>query len=255
MIALVTGASSGIGECISYYLADLGYDLVCVAKENDKLKIVTKNIKTNVKCIVADLTNLDDVYRVYEECKDMDIDLLVNNAGFGLFGEFSKTDLNLELKMIDLNVRAYHVLTKLFLNDFIKRNSGFILNVCSSAGFMAGPRMATYYATKNYITKLTMAINQELKESKSNVSISALCPGPVNTNFNNVGQGRFALKEINPRYVAKYAIDKTLKRKMIIIPGFGIRLGVFLLRFIPYRWQLKFAYQIQWHVEDKNEKK
>ena len=113
-----------------------------------------------------------------------------------MFGTFDETDLDREMEMIDLNVTTYHILTKLFLIDFLKKDSGYILNVCSSAGFMAGPRLSTYYATKNYITKLTLAINEELRQKGSNVSISALCPGPVNTNFNKAAHGELPLMKL-----------------------------------------------------------
>lgn len=177
--------------------------------------------------------------------KSKKIDVLINNAGFGLFGEFVKTEIDTELKMIDLNIKSYHILTKLFLQDFVRRDAGYILNVCSSAGFMAGPRMATYYATKNYVTKLTMAINEELRVSKSNVTVSALCPGPVSTEFNDVAHGTFAIREASSYEVAKYAIDKLFKHKMIIVPTFLMKLTLFLNRFAPYRLSLYIAYKIQ----------
>jgi len=177
--------------------------------------------------------------------KNKDIDIVINNAGFGLFGIFAETDLATELKMIDLNIKAYHILTKLFLQAFIKRNSGYILNVCSSAGFMAGPRLSTYYATKNYVTKLTMAINEELRRTKSNVHICALCPGPVATEFNKVAHGTFTIREADSFRVAKYAIDKMFKHKMIIVPTILMKLTLFFNRFAPYRLSLMIAYNIQ----------
>ena len=131
------------------------------------------------------------------------------------------------------------------LKDFVKNDRGYILNVASSAGFLAGPYLSTYYATKNYVLKLTMAINEELRKRKSNVSVSVLCPGPVETNFNNVAGGHFNTKSLTSKYVAKYAIDKTLKKKMIIIPSLKIKLGVFFSRFLPYRLLLKIVYRIQ----------
>ncbi len=246
MKALVTGASSGIGKSIAIYLSNMGYELILVARDKKNLESVQKLLKTNSVICVKDLTKMDDVYSLYEEYKNEDIDILVNNAGFGLFGLFKDTSLDKELEMIDLNIKSYHILTKLFLKDFIKKDNGYILNVCSSAGFMAGPRLNTYYATKNYITKLTMAINEELRVLKSNVVICALCPGPVNTNFNDVAHGSFSIKGLSPDYVAKYAIDKMFKKKMIIIPGVSIKLGIFALRFIPNRLQLKIVYKIQW---------
>lgn len=245
MKALVTGASSGIGREIAIYLASLNIDLIIVARNKKELEKLKENVNVDVKIITLDLIKKENVYKLYDLVKDDNIDILVNNAGFGLFGLFNKTDLDRELEMIDLNVITYHILTKLFLQDFIKKDSGYILNVCSSAGFMAGPRLSTYYATKNYITKLTMAINEELRQMKSNVSISALCPGPVNTNFNRVAHGEFSIKEISPKMVAKIAVDKMFKRKMIIIPTFKMQFTVFFTRFIPYRLQLIIAYHIQ----------
>ncbi len=245
MKALVTGASSGIGKHIAYYLASQNIDLILVARSKKEMEHIKKSVKVNVKILTLDLLKEENVYKLYEETKNDNIDILINNAGFGLFGTFAETDLNRELEMIDLNIKAYHILTKLFLCDFIKKDTGYILNVCSSAGFMAGPRLSTYYATKNYITKLTMAINEELRQAGSNVSISALCPGPVNTNFNKVAHGKFSIKEADPTYVAKYAIDKMFKRKMIIVPTLRMKLTLFLTRFAPYRFQLLIAYHIQ----------
>ena len=245
MRALVTGASSGIGREISYYLASLNIDLIIVARNKKELEKIKEKVNVDVKIITLDLIKKENVYKLYDLVKNDNIDILVNNAGFGLFGLFNETDLDRELEMIDLNVTTYHILTKLFLKDFVKKDNGYILNVCSSAGFMAGPRLSTYYATKNYITKLTMAINEELRQMKSNVSISALCPGPVNTNFNKVANGDFSIKEISPKLVAKLAVDKMFKRKMLIIPTFKMQCAVFFTRFIPYRLQLIIAYHIQ----------
>lgn len=245
MKALVTGASSGIGKEIAYYLASLGIDLIIVARNKENLEKIKKDVNVNVKIITMDLITRDNFFKLYDMVKNDDIDILINNAGFGLFGTFDETDLDREMEMIDLNVTTYHILTKLFLIDFLKKDSGYILNVCSSAGFMAGPRLSTYYATKNYITKLTLAINEELRQKKSNVSISALCPGPVNTNFNKVAHGEFAINEISPKYVAKLGIDKMFKKKMLIVPTFKMKLTLFLTRFAPLRLQLIIAYHIQ----------
>ena len=245
MKALVTGASSGIGKEIAYYLASLGIDLIIVARNKVDLEKIKKDVSVNVKIITMDLIIRDNVFKLYDMVKSDDIDILINNAGFGLFGTFDETDLSRELEMIDLNVTTYHILTKLFLIDFLKKETGYILNVCSSAGFMAGPRFSTYYATKNYITKLTLAINEELRQKKSNVSISALCPGPVNTNFNKVAHGEFAINEISPKYVAKLGIDKMFKKKMLIVPTFKMKLTLFFSRFAPLRLQLIIAYHIQ----------
>lgn len=249
MVALITGASSGIGKHMAYTLASKKIDLVLVARDKESLEKIKNDLSVDVKVIALDLLKMENVYKLYELTKDMNIDILINNAGFGLFGLFQDTDLNRELEMIDLNIKAYHILTKLFLQDFVKKNKGLILNVCSSAGFMAGPRLSTYYATKNYVTKLTMAINEELKFMKSNVVVSALCPGPVATEFNKVAKGEFSIKEANSYKVAEYAIKKLFQHKMLIIPTLSMKLTLFLNRFAPYRLSLYIAYHIQYRKE------
>ena len=237
MKALVTGASSGIGRDIAYYLSDIGYDLVLVARDEKGLEETRNNCKTNCDIVSLDLSDTSNCYKLYEDYKDK-IDVLVNGAGFGLFGVTVKTDLNTELKMIDLNIKAVHILTKLFLKDFIKKDSGYIMNIASSAGFLAGPRLNTYYATKNYVAKWTIAIYEELRHENSNVHICTLCPGPVDTNFNTV-------KALSSEYVSKYAVDKMFKKKLIIVPGFTMRVGLFLNRFIPWKLSMRFVYGIQ----------
>lgn len=252
MKALITGASSGIGKNMAYTLANKGIDLVLVARSKEEMLKIKGNVKVDVEVIEMDLLKEKNVYKLYDMCKDKNIDILINNAGFGLFGLFTETDLDRELEMIDLNIKAYHILTKLFLKDFTEKDSGYILNVASSAGFMAGPRLSTYYATKNYVLKLTMAINEELRQSGSHVVVSALCPGPVNTNFNKVAHGEFSIKEASPKYVAEYAIKKLFQKKMIIVPTFSIKAGIFLLRLIPYRLQLIYCFHIQGKKLGKN---
>ncbi len=245
MKALITGASSGIGEALTYELSKRGYDIILIATDLKKLEEVSKKCKTKTRVIACDLRNEEEIYNLYETVKNENIDLLVNNAGFGLFGHFDKTDLKRELEMIDVNIKAVHILTKLFLKDFQKRNDGRILNVASSAGFMAGPKLSTYYATKNYVLKLSLAIYEELRKEKSNVKINILCPGPVDTNFNRVAKGNFKIKGADKNYVAKYAVDKMLKNKLIIIPTLKMKLGVHLSRLVPTKTLLKITYKIQ----------
>lgn len=216
MRALVTGASSGIGRDIAKILSKKGYDLVLVSRDKQKLEKVAKEINGNVKIILLDLTDEQSCKDLYEQ--EPNIDLLVNNAGFGDCGEFTKTDLDKEIKMIETNVIAYHILMKLYLKDFVKKDSGTILNVASIAGFMPGPLMSTYYATKAYIVRISEGIREELKHRKSNVKISILCPGPVATNFNEVANVKFHLREANSMDVAKYAIEKIQKGKFYIVP-------------------------------------
>ncbi len=250
MKALITGASSGIGYSMAKYLSSLGFDLILVARDKERLQEIQNELETEVKIIVVDLTKENKIKELYVLCKNDNIDLLVNNAGFGLFGNFSDTDLNKEIEMIDLNIKAVHVLTKLFLKDMKKKNSGYILNVSSAASFQSGPLMATYYATKGYVTKLTLAIYEELRREKSKVKISCLCPGPVATNFNKVANVKFSIRPQDSDYVAKYAIDKMLKNKLIIIPGFKMKVTNFLNRFISNKMALKIVYKIQKKKEE-----
>ena len=242
MKALVTGASSGIGKDIAKYLSDKGYDLVLVSRDMDKIDL--NQFKTKVDIESLDLSDIDSCYKLYDKYKDK-IDILINNAGFGLIGLFNKTDDKRELNMIDLNVKAYHILTKLFLKEFIKKDSGYILNVASSAAFQPGPLMATYYATKAYVHSFTLAIYEELKKMNSNVHISCLCPGPVNTNFNKVANCEFTVNSLSSEYVAKYAIDKMFKNKLLIIPGFSMKLGYYFGKIAPNKLKLKIIYSIQ----------
>ncbi len=245
MKALITGASSGIGYSMAKYLSSLGYDLILVARNKEKLQKIQKEIKTDVKIVVADLSQESKLKDLYVLCKNDNIDVLINNAGFGTFGEFNSTDLALEMNMIDVNIKAVHILTKLFLKDMIKRNSGYILNVSSSASFQAGPLMSTYYATKSYVTKLTLAIYEELRRDKSKVHISCLCPGPVKTNFNDVANVDFSIKGLDSDYVAKYAIDKMFKNKTIIVPGFKMKTILFFNKIVPTKLALKAVYKNQ----------
>ena len=245
MKALITGASSGIGKSMAKYLSEKGYDLILVARRKTYLQALKKELKTNVKIIPLDLSNEDNLNLLYEELADEDIDILINNAGFGLFGEFDKTDLDTEFKMIDVNIKAVHYLTKKFLKLFKEKDKGYILNVASSAGFMAGPKLSTYYATKNYVLRLTEAIYQELKVDKSNVKISCLCPGPVDTEFNKVAHGEFHTKSLTSEYVSKYAIDMMFKNKLYIIPSFKMKFVIFMTRFLPRKLLLKITYKIQ----------
>lgn len=252
MKALITGASSGIGYNMAKYLNSMGYSLILVARDKEKLQKIQKELSGEVKIVVADLSNESKLKELYVLCKNDNIEILINNAGFGLFGEFTETDLNKELEMIDVNIKAVHILTKLFLKDMKKRNKGYILNVSSAASFQAGPLMATYYATKSYVTKLTLAIYEELRRDKSNVHISCLCPGPVNTNFNNVANVQFSMKSLSSEYVARYAIDKMFQNKLIIIPGIKMKFTIFFNRLVSNKLAIRIVYKFQKKKEKNN---
>ena len=247
MNALITGASSGIGRDMARILSEKGYNLVLVARNKEKLDNLAKElqIKNNIqiKTIAMDLSLEDNCIELHKCVPDVDI--LINNAGFGDCGSFTKTELNKELNMIKTNIVTYHILTKLYLIDMKSKNYGKILNVASIAGFMPGPLMATYYATKSYIVRISESIREELKKEKCNVQISILCPGPVATNFNKVANVKFHMREANSFDVAKYAINKMFKGKFFIVPGFDVKFAIFFSHFIPSNIISKITYKVQ----------
>ena len=245
MKALITGASSGIGRDMARVLVEMGHEVILVARRKSKLEKITKELGEKASYIVMDVSSTYNCMELYRKVKKENVDILINNAGFGLFGEFIDTKIDKELDMIDLNIKGVHTLTKLFLKDFKKKDSGFILNVASSAGFLPGPLMSTYYASKAYVLNLSQAIYEELKKDNSNVSISVLCPGPVDTEFNKVANVEFGVKSLQSKDVARFAISKMFKKKLIIIPGMTMKLGIFFMKFIPRKTLLKIAYNLQ----------
>lgn len=246
MQALITGASSGIGRDIAKELAKKGFDLILVARNINKLNEVKNSIQNvNVKIIQMDISIYENCKKLYAQVENEEIDILINNAGFGVFGKFDETDLDKEIQLINTNIIAVHALTKLFLQYMKKRNKGYILNVSSIAGFMPGPLMASYYSSKSYVVRLSESIRQELKKDKSNVKIGILCPGPVNTNFNNVANVKFNSKSLTSEYVAKYTVNKMLKNKFYIIPGTQIKALRIITKIVPDNIISKFSYKAQ----------
>lgn len=245
MKALITGASSGLGADFARILSSKGYDLILVARRKEKLKELKEELNTNVEIISSDLSSSFNCSRLYNKFKDEEIDIIINNAGFGVFGLFDETKLDKDLDLIDTNIKAVHILTKLFLKNMKDRNKGYILNIASMAAFEPGPLMATYYASKSYVYNLTCAIYEELRTEKSNVNISVLCPGPVNTEFNKVAGVDFGIKALNSRDVANYAIKLMFKKKLVIVPGFTNKLAKLLSKFIPLKIIMRITYKIQ----------
>ena len=246
MKALITGASSGIGREFARILASRGWDLIIAARSTDKLNALKDELSgVNVRVITIDLSREKDAFDLYEHLCDENIDMLINNAGFGAYGEFMDVPLERELELIHTNVCSLHILTKLFLRDMIERDSGTVLNVGSMAGFAAGPKLSAYYASKNYVVRLTEAIHEELRRKKSNVKVSVLCPGPVNTNFNDVAKVSFSVKGLDPRFVAEYALKKTEKGKMVIIPGKLMKASKFFEHFLSEKALTRTSYDIQ----------
>lgn len=245
MKALITGATSGIGRDFAVLLSQKGYDLIIASRDTKKMKQVQKKLCTNVQIITVDLSCEKDCYKLYDMVKEQDIDIVINNAGFGAFGQFWDIPLQKELNMIDLNIKAVHILTKLFVQYFRKKQKGYIMNVSSSAAFLAGPLMATYYATKSYVLRLTEAVYKELQKQNSNIKISVLCPGPVDTAFNERANVSFSLKGMKSKTVAKYALKKMFEGKMLIIPGITMKITHIGERFLPEKLLLSCAYHFQ----------
>ena len=241
--ALVTGASSGIGKDIAKELSKRGYDLILVARNQEKLEELKSKLNTKVEIIPMDISIKENCIKLHDMVGYVDI--LVNNAGFGVFGKFTNTDLDREIQLIQTNITAVHILTKLFLKDMVSKNSGYILNVASIAGHLPGPLMATYYASKHYVYTLSTSINEELKKDKLNVRVGTLNPGPVRTNFNNVANVKFHMREANSYNVANFAIKKLLKGRFYIIPGLDVKLGIFFSHFVPSSFVAKITYIVQ----------
>lgn len=247
MKACITGASSGIGRDMARVLADYGIDLFIVARRSERLKQLQSELseKVSVTAITLDLADEQSCHLLYERLANEDIDILINNAGFGLAGSFADCDLAKEMNMIDTNIKACHILTKLFLRDFVKRDFGYILNVASAAAFLPGPMMATYYATKAYVQRFTLAIRKELQKQHAHVFVSTLCPGPVQSEFSEVAGVQFKIKGKSSYEVAKTAIDEMFAQRAIIIPGKLMKAAYVCCKVLPLAVLLEVAYHIQ----------
>ena len=251
MKALITGASSGIGRDMAKILSGMGYDIIAVARREDRLLKLKEELSTSVEILCLDVTSKEDCVSLAKRAGEVDI--FINNAGFGAFGEFCENDLDTELKMIDTNIKAVHILTKLVAKEFKERGYGHILNVASIAAFFPGPLFAAYYGTKSYVLRISEALSEELRREKSKVKVSVLCPGPVNTEFGDVAKVSFGTgKEKIAKFVvfesydvANYAIKQMLKGKKVIVPGFLMKVAVVLRHFLPETLVARIVYVLQ----------
>jgi hypothetical protein len=252
--ALITGASSGIGAEFAKIFAQNNYNLVLIARSEDVLNKIKKEIETKygvrVWIVVADLTLADSPQQIFNFTKkeNIVIDYLINNAGFGDFGYFHQSNWQKQQEMINLNITSLCNLCYLFGNEMANRKSGKILNVASVASFMPGPLMSIYYATKSFVLSFSEALNNEL--SDFGVTVTVLCPGPVNTNFveaSNLKQSKLfkIIKPVEAFSVAYYGFKMMMKGKTIAIYGINNRLLIFLLRFVPRNWVVKAVRLIQ----------
>lgn len=244
-VAIVVGASSGIGREIAYGLSARGYRLILCARREKELTELSTHLSGKAEAFPCDVSKMAQCYDLYQNNRSSDVSILVNAAGFGVFGPFDKTPVEQELEMLDVNVRAVHLLTKLFLRDFKDRGNGLILNIASSAGFMPGPLMASYYASKAYVLRLSQAIAEELRQEGSPVKVCCLCPGPVSTPFQEKAGIHESIKGMDAKKVAEYALTHALKGKTVIVPGLGMKIGLFAQKILPERLITPITYQIQ----------
>ena len=241
--ALITGASSGIGLDLARLMAP-DFDLIITARNRARLEEIATDLEeqhgNRVHVIVRDLMQPESPLQVFGEAerRGLQVDVLVNNAGFGGYGAFADTDLGNELEMIQVNITALTELTKLALSHMLERKHGSILNVASTAGFQPGPLMAVYYATKAYVISFTEAIGNELKGS--GINVICLCPGATATEFAkraDMEKSRlFKLGAMSSADVARAAyLALLLRRRGMVIPGFMNKLLLQALRVSP-RW-------------------
>lgn len=246
MYSLITGASSGIGKELSILLAQKGYDLILVARRKERLMKLKKSLEANfhIHVMIAsyDLSKKESCFELYEKFKDFPITVLVNGAGFGKVGTISEIPLNDELDMIETNITAVHILSKLFSKSM---KHGYILNIASIAAFQPGPHLATYSATKSYVANFSIALNYELKKEKKPIHVSALCPGPVNTEFNKVAGTNFSLPSISAKKCAKTALNGLFRKKPVIIPSLTIKMSYLGSKLSPLSLILPIEYMIQ----------
>ncbi|MBR7092349.1 MAG: SDR family oxidoreductase [Clostridia bacterium] len=249
MTALITGASSGIGRDIARLLAAQGHELILVARRRDRLEQLAAELPVPVTVVPADLSEPGAGEALYRRLEGRQVDILVNNAGFGAFGLFEETPLARDRAMLAVNVAALHELTKLYYTDFKRRDAGYILNVASSAAFLPGPLLAEYYAGKAYVLRLTQALYEELRRSGSHVRVSALCPGPVRTEFDTTAGVTFSARGLPSDKVARAAVRGMFRGKLVIVPGLTMKLVRFGARFLPDKWLLRLC----WHAQKRKE--
>ena len=245
MKALITGASSGIGRELARQLAPNCDCLILTGRDTRRLEALKRELSVygslQVETAAADLSERDACVRLHDAHPD--VDLLVNNAGFGDFGLFWETSLEKDLRMIETNIMALHILTKLYLADMVRRDSGQILNVASIAGFLPGPLMATYYATKAYVVRLSEALRKELSARGSRVKISVLCPGPVDTGFRQTANISFHFHGADVRTIAAYTL--THLDRFYIVPGLPVRAARILASSLPSSFLSEAVYFLQ----------
>jgi hypothetical protein len=248
-VSLVTGASAGLGVEFARQLSKRGHRLVLAARRKERLDALAKELG-NARVLAIDLSKTNSVAKLMAdlEANGEVVDLLVNNAGFGLIGRFAELDAKRERRMIDLNVGALTDLCRGVAPGMIERKSGGIINVASTAAFQPGPRMAVYFATKAFVLSLSEALHEELKPH--GVSVTCLCPGPTRTEFGEVagfgGNGMFDKVAMESPQVVKAGLDGLDKNKAVVIPGLVNKIGASSTRFAPRSVVRKIAGAIKY---------
>ena len=238
--AVITGASSGIGREFAKALAAKGCRLILVARREERMRELAAGLGVPCEVLPADLSRAEECNRIVGTIAGQGASVLINCAGFGLLGATTDQSLDEELNMIDLNIRAVHILTRKFLELRAQEGTGANLNAASCAGLLpAGPYLNTYYATKAYVASFTQGLAQELRDCKSGIYVGALCPGPVYTEFTKAAHGKEWSSAKTPEEIVDYAIRKMEKGKTLIVPGAAVRAGLFGSRLIPRRWTAK----------------
>ncbi len=241
MLAIITGASSGLGREFARQLDAMGYDTVLCARREDRLNALKAEMKNNCRIFCADLSKPENCTALFETFPNADF--LVNNAGLGKFGGIGDTCLDDDLTVLDVNVSALFILTKLYFRAFVSQGHGRILNVASAAAFMPGPYFALYYASKAFVLRLSQSVAREAKGT--GVSVSAFCPGSVDTEFNTVAGTSSSSKPISAEQAVQYALKKAEKGKTLIVPTFKIRAARILAKILPENILAEFSYIIQ----------
>jgi hypothetical protein len=235
-VALITGASAGLGVEFARQLASRGHRLVLAARRKDRLDALAKELG-NARAVAIDLSKSGSAEKLLADlaAAGEEVDTLINNAGFGLIGRFAELDAKRERQMIDLNVGTLTDLCRAIVPAMIKCKSGAILNVASTAAFQPGPNMAVYFATKAYVLSFTEALHEELKPH--GVRVSALCPGPTRTEFGEVagfgGNGLFDRAAMDSPEVVKAGLDALDKNHAVVVPGIANKVGALSTRFAP----------------------
>ena len=248
-VALVTGASAGLGVEFARQLSKRGHALVLAARRKERLDELAKELG-NARVVAIDLSEADAAAKLMADVEGAgeEVDLLVNNAGFGLIGRFAELDAARERQMIDLNVGTLTDLCRAVAPQMIARKSGAILNVASTAAFQPGPKMAVYFATKAFVLSFTEALHEELKPH--GINVSCLCPGPTRTEFGEVagfgGNGLFDRVAMNAPEVVEAGLHELAKNHAVIVPGWMNKLTAASTRFAPRPVVRKIAGSIKY---------